>query len=625
MPAPATFLLSFDCEGKWGLVDCLSPRHQELFTSERLQATYERLAEMLRVYRIDATFAFTSAFCMTPEAFGRLRPEVERLGAPLWSGRALQAIDRDGADGWFAPACFEEVCGAGPHEIASHGFSHLPWQSPFANREVLAAELDLCRSIPEFAADKVRTFVYPRNQVAHQDLLLERGFSAYRKARASSRLLNLANEFDLQTRSEVFGALEGPLTDVPAGHFLNWRHGLRRGVPLALTVRRWKNMLRHATFSGGLVHAWTHPENFLDGHEMFRMLEEILRFVAEERDAGRLQVLTISGYAALARPHAAAAQQRRTPTFESAPVVSIGMPVLDGGAAVHVAVRSLLAQTFANWELLLIDDGSTDGQTDAVAALGDPRIRFVKDGLNRGLSARLNEAIDMARGRYFARMDHDDICHPDRLRRQVAALDANPAIDLLATRCIRVSDAVRFTGYMPFAERHEDICRRPWLRIPMTHPSWMGRVEWFRRFRYPVPAPYYAEDFELLLRACGSSRFAALPDVLLAYRVRDRVDFAKSFRARKTQYALQRKFLDQAHSRGGAMLASAALVLRLAHDACRATLQWAGLAPAPHTDVEPAHAAQWATILRQAGLEPSSEPQRPGRTPGTRVRPSRSR
>jgi peptidoglycan/xylan/chitin deacetylase (PgdA/CDA1 family) len=625
MPSPATFLLSFDCEGKWGLVDCLSARHHELFTSERLHATYSQLAELLREHRIDATFAFTSAFCMTPEAFSTLRPDVERLGAPQWSGRALQAIDRDAGDGWFAPACLDEVREGGAHEIASHGFSHLPWQSSFADRDILAAELALCRSVPDFARDKVRTFVFPRNQVAHPDLLLAHGFHAYRKARASSRLVNLASEFDWRTRSEEIEGRPGPLAEVPAGHFLNWRHGLRRGVPLALTVRRWQNMIRHATASGGLVHAWTHPENFLDGHEMFRMLGDILRFVAAERDAGRLRVLTMSSYVEQARSRVARDVHLRTPTFAGAPVVSIGMPVLDGGAAVHVAVRSLLAQTFANWELLLIDDGSTDGQTDAVAALGDPRIRFVKDGLNRGLSARLNEAIDMARGRYFARMDHDDICHPDRLRLQVAALESDPAIDLLATRCIRVSDDVRFTGYMPFAQRHEDICRRPWLRIPMTHPSWMGRMEWFRRFRYPVPAPYYAEDFELLLRACGSSRFAALPDVLLAYRVRDRIDFAKSLRARKAQYALQRQFLDRWRWTGGAWLAGAAFIMRVAHDVWRAAVQWAGLASRPQGDVDPAHATQWAAILRQAGLEPSCEPPRPLHRPLTRARPSRSR
>lgn len=304
MPAPATFLLSFDCEGKWGLVDCLTSRHEQLFTGERLHATYARLTELLRKYRIDATFAFTGAFCMTPQAFARMRPEVERVGAPQWSGRALQEIDRDRGEGWFAPECYDEVCDAGAHEIASHGFSHLPWHSRFATRDILAAELALCRSVPGFGADQVRTFVFPRNQVAHRDLLLAHGFHAYRKSRASSGLLNLASEFNLRSAGEDITMPQSPLAEVAAGHFLNWRHGLRRGVPLALTVRRWKNMIRDATVSGRVVHAWTHPENFLDGHDMFALLEEILRFVADERDAGRLQVPIIKGFISQASAHA---------------------------------------------------------------------------------------------------------------------------------------------------------------------------------------------------------------------------------------------------------------------------------------------------------------------------------
>lgn len=616
---PGTFLLSFDCEGKWGLVDCLSPRHHQLYTTANLVATYRTLTSLLRKYGIDATFAFTSAFCLTADRFNRLRPDIERLsgGAEPWFGRAFHAIAADGGEGWFAPACFDAVRAHEGHEIASHGFSHLPWQAPYATRQVLEAELALCRRIPAFNAEAVRTFVFPRNQVAHQELLLARGFLGYRKARPSmGRLVNFASEFNLRARSEDGPVDSGPLMEIPAGYFLNWRYGLRRGVPAALTVQRWKNIIRHGARSGGVVHAWTHPENFLDGQDMFPMLEDILRFVAEEQTAGRLQVLTNTQYmlrargeesaqvraSQPARVHAGAAR----PSRES-PLVSIGMPVFNGGPALHVAVRSVLAQTMPDWELLLIDDGSDDGEPDAVAALGDPRIRFVKDGRNKGLSVRLNETLDMARGRYFARMDHDDICHPERLRLQVAALEANRDIDLLASRCIRVSDGLRFTGYMPFAQSHEDICRRPWLRIPMVHPSWMGRLEWFRRFRYPDPAPYYAEDFELLLRACDSSRFAALPQVLLAYRVRNRVELSKSLRARLAQYRLQRQFFRRKGQPAGTVMASGTFLLRVASDGCRAAGQWAGIASTPRGAVDRADVAEWNRIVAQFGLQPWSD------------------
>lgn len=613
-------MLSFDCEGKWGMADSLSPRHRQLYTTANLEATYRTLTALLRKYEIESTFAFTSAFCLTPDRFDRLRPDIEplRADAGAWFGPALEAIESECGEGWFAPACFDAVAGQGGHEIGSHGFSHLPWHAPYATRAVLDAELELCRSIPAFSADAVRTFVFPRNQVAHLDLLLAHGFRAYRTARPSSgRLANFANEFNLHSRSEGAASRGGALMVIPAGYFLNWRYGLRRGVPAALTVRRWKNIISDAARSGGIVHAWTHPENFLDGHDMFPMLEEIVRFAAEEREAGRLEVLTNSQYMTRSRRAEMAATARRAVPAREAPLVSIGMPVFNGGPALHVAVRSILAQTMPDWELLLIDDGSTDGQPDAVAALGDPRIRFVKDGRNKGLSARLNETIDMARGRYFARMDHDDISHPDRLRIQVAALEANREVDLLATRCIRISDELRFDGYMPFADRHEDICARPWFRLPMTHPSWMGRMEWFRRFRYPVPAPYYAEDFELLLRACDSSRFAALPDVLLAYRVRTRIELKKILRARLAQYELQRRFFRRKHQPAGTVMASGTFLMRVGSDACRAAAQWAGFASTPHAAVDPADAAEWHRIFRQYGLD--SFTGEPARRPQARV------
>lgn len=613
VPAGA-FMLSFDCEGKWGLVDCLTERHRQLFTTHNLEDAYRRITWLLRKYDIEATFAFTAAFSMTRDRFDRLRPALEtpRHRATPWMARALAAIRQDSGQGWFAPACFDMVREPGGHEIASHGFSHLPWKAPYATRTVLDTELAMLRSVPAFSDPSVRTFVFPRNQVAHQELLPAHGFLAYREApSARSRAVNFAGEFNLLSPSESFSARIGDrVTALPAGHFLNWRHGLRRCVPVAVTVRRWKNMLRDATRGGGLVHAWTHPENFVDGHDMFQMLEEIIRFVADEREAGRLSVLTNTQFVARTEqrsppPASAASTSPRDFKVDSSPhrarrdkpLVSVGMAVLNGGEQLHMAVQSVLAQTMEDWELLLIDDGSTDGAADAIAALGDPRIYVIKDGRNKGLAVRLNETIAMARGRYFARMDHDDLSHPERLRRQVSAMQADADLDLLACRCIKINDDDQFTGYMPFAADHEQICRRAWLRFPMTHPSWLGRLEWFRQHRYPVPAPFYAEDFELLLRACESSKYGALPQVLLAYRVRSGIELKKTLRARRAQLALQRRHFVQKHQVGGALMASGAFLLRLGADGWRAGAQAAGFPIDPHRAVDPDDAAEWRKVI----------------------------
>lgn len=216
----------------------------------------------------------------------------------------------------------------------------------------------------------------------------------------------------------------------------------------------------------------------------------------------------------------------------AAPTVTIAMPVFNGGTQLGAALASILAQTFTDWELLLIDDGSSDGAIAALPANLDLRICILSDGTNVGLAARLNQAIDMARGKYFARMDHDDITHPERIEQQVRFMEANPGIDLLGAKCISVSESGEILGQFPFHATHSDICRRPWLGFYLPHPTWLGRIEWFRTNRYAQPAPFRCEDQELLLRAHDNSQYHALETTLLAYRVRDSVNMKTRLRTR---------------------------------------------------------------------------------------------
>lgn len=206
------------------------------------------------------------------------------------------------------------------------------------------------------------------------------------------------------------------------------------------------------------------------------------------------------------------------PILPAAPLVSVMLPVYNGAATLALAVQSIVWQTFENWELILLDDGSTDGSVAIASTFNDPRIRIVADGGWKGLAGRLNEAIDNARGRYLARMDQDDVAFPERLVRQVEYLDSHPEVDLLATRAIAFRGDGEPIGLLPFSARHADICRRPWNNFPMPHPTWLGRAEWFRRHRYFMPEVVRAEDQDLLLRAYPVSRYACIPDVLLGYR-----------------------------------------------------------------------------------------------------------
>jgi glycosyltransferase involved in cell wall biosynthesis len=224
------------------------------------------------------------------------------------------------------------------------------------------------------------------------------------------------------------------------------------------------------------------------------------------------------------------------------PMVTVAMSVLNGGSFLRQAVQSVLEQSWQNWELLLIDDGSTDGAIQALTCLNDPRIRVINDGKNLGLSARLNQAIEIANGKYFARMDHDDICHPLRFAKQIGFLEKNTEIDLISAKCLTIDESGQVTGVLPSAINHSNISCRPWHGFYMPHPTWLGRSEWFRENLYQVPGPYCCEDQELLLRSYKKSRFHTYPEYLLAYRLRSYTPWEKQIRTRVAMAQMQIRF-----------------------------------------------------------------------------------
>lgn len=200
------------------------------------------------------------------------------------------------------------------------------------------------------------------------------------------------------------------------------------------------------------------------------------------------------------------------------PTISVLLPCRNGSATLGLALRSVLAQIFDDFELLFLDDGSDDDSVDIARSFSDERIRILSDGIGKGLPRRLNEGVQLARGKYIARMDADDVCFPARFERQAAFLEAHPEVDLLGCRAVVFRDSGDVVGLLPFAKDHEVLCARPWRNIPLPHPSWMGRREWFERHPYRLPEVRRAEDQELLLRGHIDSRYACLEEVLLAYR-----------------------------------------------------------------------------------------------------------
>lgn len=212
------------------------------------------------------------------------------------------------------------------------------------------------------------------------------------------------------------------------------------------------------------------------------------------------------------------------------PRVSIGMPIFNCEKTLSTAVRSILNQTYSDWELLLMEDGSSDRSLEVARSFNDPRISVFADGLHKGLVYRLNQAVEASRGEFFARLDGDDVAYPERLERQTAYLEQHSEIDLLGCGMLVFRDDGSAIGIRRAPETHEKICLQPWGGFHLGHPTWMGRKAWFQGHQYDSQA-VQAEDQVLLLRTYSTSRFAGLPEILCGYR-EDKLVLSKILRAR---------------------------------------------------------------------------------------------
>lgn len=212
------------------------------------------------------------------------------------------------------------------------------------------------------------------------------------------------------------------------------------------------------------------------------------------------------------------------------PLVSVVMPVHNGARTVATAMRSILWQTLSEWELILVNDASTDETGAILSGFRDSRIQVIDERRQKGLAARLNQSLDHARGKYVARMDADDVSYPERFERQVRYLESHPDVDLLGHGAVLFKGEGEVIGLYPTAQSHEEICRRPWWGFPLAHPTWMGKRSWFLRERYDEQLAK-GQDQELLLRAWRTSQFASLAECLLGYRI-ERISVMKSARGR---------------------------------------------------------------------------------------------
>jgi glycosyltransferase involved in cell wall biosynthesis len=260
------------------------------------------------------------------------------------------------------------------------------------------------------------------------------------------------------------------------------------------------------------------------------------------------------------------------------------MPFYNAERTIGASIRSILLQSYSNWELLLCDDGSTDGSRELARAFYDPRIVVWGDRQRLQLGARLNECIERARGEYIARMDADDIAYPLRLEKQLSFLADHPEVDLTGGWAVLFADAGAPVGKRADPAAHGEIARRPLYSFKLIHPTFMGKTSWFRRYRYRADA-IRCEDHDLLFRACADSRFANLPEIVLGYR-QSSIDLRKQLRSRWMWCRCARRYLDGA----GRLRVDAVEVLKSCRDvlavAARADAAWLRSRSAALTEAE---------------------------------------
>ncbi len=219
------------------------------------------------------------------------------------------------------------------------------------------------------------------------------------------------------------------------------------------------------------------------------------------------------------------------------PRVTVGLAFLNEERHLAAAIRSVLGQTVEDLELILIDDGSSDGSLGMARmfAAEDARVRVVSDGARRGLPSRLNEIGRLARAPFVARMDGDDVMHPERLGAQLSRLGKDDRLDAVGTWAALVDESSRVFGIMASPEPSGLGCEIL-ARGVFAHATMTARAAWVRANPYDE-ALTRAEDRDLWCRVGGTSRLSVVPDVLYVVRVSpDDTRFLPDYLAGQAQY-----------------------------------------------------------------------------------------
>ncbi len=196
------------------------------------------------------------------------------------------------------------------------------------------------------------------------------------------------------------------------------------------------------------------------------------------------------------------------------PLVSVLMPVHNAANYLNEAIKSILHQTYTNFEFIIVNDGSTDSSEQIIKSIKDERIKyhFLKE--QQGIVAALNFGLGLAQGDFIARMDADDISLKHRLEKQVAMMLNNPEIGILGTQYIGINGRSRALPIL-----HDDIVWHTLNASSFVHPSVMFRGDFVRKYKITYTSTFqFAEDLAMWVECFSKTRLANLNEPLIKYR-----------------------------------------------------------------------------------------------------------
>ncbi len=204
----------------------------------------------------------------------------------------------------------------------------------------------------------------------------------------------------------------------------------------------------------------------------------------------------------------------------SLPKISVVMPAFNAAEFLDEAVCSILNQTFRDFEFIIVDDGSTDDTARILQkyAKADSRVQVFPQA-NEGMISALNRGCRLARGRYIARMDADDISFPERLQKQLAYIEGHPQIGILGTWIYNIDQNGSLRGNWRPPTNSKMLKWTLFFGVCVAHPSVLMRRDVIAQLNFYRPDAVHGEDVDLWFRASSFTEFGNVPEVLLKYRV----------------------------------------------------------------------------------------------------------